>query len=82
MNTDIYNKMQYKTFDQEEATSKARKILEKIKRNKLKLTTYRLDSDTIIQIREGKNADKIIEKLKSKQRKISLIEQIEYGHYA
>lgn len=82
MKTKQSNKVSYKIYDQEEAIKKATISLEKEKKKKLKLHTYRLDSDTLVQIREGKNAEKIISKLKSKQPKISITDQLEHGCYA
>ncbi len=75
------NRISYKIYDQEEAIQKAIITLEKIKRKKHILYTYRLDADTLIQIREGKNAERIINKLRNKQPKISTTEQLAQAYY-
>lgn len=75
-------KESYKIYDQSEAIEKAKELLMKIKKTQPQLKTYRVNAETIIQIKEGKNPDKIISKLKKTNNKTSIIDQIEYGHYA
>lgn len=76
------NKESYKIYDQTEAILKAKELLSKIKQRQPKVMTFRVDSNTLVQIREGKNSEKIITKLRNMQPKVSVIEQIEYGQYA
>lgn len=77
------NQKKYKIFDQSEAIEKAQILLNKIKKNQVKMNYIRLDINTIVGIKATrKNTDQIINKLKNNRKKISLIEQIEYGNYA
>lgn len=77
------NPRSYKVFDQSEAIEKAKKVLNKIKKQHSDIKYIRLDADTIIGIKATrKNTDAIINKFKNKPKKISIVEQIEYGHYA
>ena len=76
------NKQSYKTYDQTEAILKAKKLLIKIKQHQPKMNSYKVNAETIVQIRKGKNPEKIINKLRSMKPKVSTIEQIEYGQYA
>jgi hypothetical protein len=83
MKTMQNSKRQYKTFDQTEAILKAQKLIDNIKKSHKNMRSIRIDSETIIQLKpERKNINQIVERVKNKRRTISLIEQIEYGHYA
>jgi len=65
------NKESYKIYDQTDTIIKARELLSKIKK-KPKMNTYKIDADKFVQVREGKNPDTIINKLKSKEPKVSV----------
>lgn len=83
MNTKPSTRRQYKTFDHAEATKKAQKLIDHTKKKHQDLRSFRIDSDTIVQIKADRpNFEKIIERVKHKTRIISLVDQIEYGQYA
>lgn len=73
----------FKSFNQEESIIKAQKLIDQFKDdNSTSLVSMRIDPITIIQIKKGRNMQQIIDRLKSKRRTISILEQIEYGIYA
>lgn len=83
METKLSTKKRYKIFDHSEATKQAQKLIDRTKKKHQNLRSFRIDPDTIVQIRANNpNYEKIIERIKHKKRTISLIEQIEYGQYA
>lgn len=82
MDSKLKVKINYKTFDESKAIREAQQLVDKLKCRKIKLNAYRLDADTIVQIKEGRQAGKIIERIKSKRRSINLTDYIEYGQYA
>lgn len=73
----------YKTTDQSNAIKEAQLLIDQIKRKQNVLRSIRIDESTIVQIGINRsNSDQIIERVKSKIRKITIVDQLEYGHYA
>lgn len=79
----IETKRKYKKFDPIQASEDAKLLIKKIEKKKKRLVSIRIDENTILQVDAKKNnVEQIIERIKNRPNKISLVDQIEYGHYA
>lgn len=83
METKPSTKKHYKTFDHSTVTKQAQKLIDRTNKRHQNLRSTRIDANTIVQIQADRpNFEQIIERIKHKSRKISIVEQIEYGQYA
>lgn len=73
----------YTTFDEQKAIRKAQRLIDRLNKKQKPMKSVRIDENTIVQIRADRpDADKIIERLKNKRHSMTLVEEIEYSHYA